>query len=421
MKVTAIIAEYNPFHNGHMYQINTVKEKLGADYVIIVMSGDFMQRGIPALVDKYARCEMALSCGADIVMELPSYFAVGSAEYFAKGAVSLVDKLGVVDFLHFGSECGDISVLEKCAHIIADESDEYKAALGMYLKIGMSYPAAREMAVKKLADVEDIFSSPNNILGLEYIKALIQRNSNIKAATIERKGEGYSSDNIDTVSGSFASANAIRGALESHSLDLSELREHMPAKSYDVLQRYQDEGNCFIYTDDLSQILLYKLLQIGKDKTSFAGYYDVGEQLSNTIYNNIFRYTSFDDFSLECKSKNLTYSRISRSLMHILLDMSQDDAELLKSNDYSLYARLLGFTSHGQELLKYIKANSSIPIVTKPVDAIKALDDISVMSLSKDIYVSNIYESLKQQKAFREKRKPSMLRNEFTRELIILR
>jgi predicted nucleotidyltransferase len=418
MKVAAIIAEYNPFHNGHMYQINTLKEQLGADFVIIIMSGDFMQRGIPAIIDKYARCEMALSCGADIVLEQPCYFALGSAEYFAQGAVSLIDKLGIVDFLHFGSECGDIATLEKCAHIIADESDEYKLALGKYLKSGKSYPAAREMAVNELADVGNIFSSPNNILGLEYIKALIQRKSNVKAATIERKGEGYSSDNIDTV---FASANAIRGALESRTLDISELREHMPSKSYEILLKYHNEGNCFIYTDDLSQVLLYRLLQLGKDKTSYSEFYDVGEQLSNTIYNNLFRYSSFDGFVLECKSKNLTYSRISRSLMHILLDMSQDDAELLKSRDYSQYARLLGFTSHGQEILKHIKANTSIPIVTKPVDALKVLDDISAMSLSKDIYAANIYESLKQQKAFREIRKPSVLKNEFTRELIIFR
>ncbi len=426
MKITAIIAEYNPFHNGHLYQINTVKEQLGADFVIVIMSGDFMQRGIPAIMDKYARCEMALSCGADLVFELPSYFAIGSAEYFAKGAVSLIDKLGMVDFVHFGSECGDISVLEKCAHIIADESDEYKSALNKYLKSGNSYPASRELAVRELfykddtVNTDDIFSSPNNILGLEYIKALIQRKSNVKPVTLSRKGEGYSSENIGVGIDRFVSANAIRTALENGSTDLGDLKGHMPQKSFEILNRYASGDNCFLYLDDFSQVLLYKLLQVGKDKGSFADFYDVGEQLSNTIYNNMMGFTTFDEFVLECKSKNLTYSRICRSLMHILLDMMQDEADILKENDYSQYARLLGFNANGQTLLKAIKANSSIPIITKPVNALKQLDKLGVMSLSKDIYVSNIYESIKQQKIFNTLPKQPMIKNELTREIIRL-
>jgi predicted nucleotidyltransferase len=424
MKVAAIIAEYNPFHKGHLYQINTVKEQLGADYVIIVMSGDFMQRGIPALIDKYARCEMALLCGADLVFELPTYFALGSAEYFAKGAVSLIDKLGVVDFLHFGSECGDIAILEKCAHVIADESKEYRDILNKYLKEGNSYPTAREKAANAVLSTDtktsNIFSTPNNILGLEYIKALIQRKSNIEPMTVTRKGEGYSSENIEVSSEQFASANAIRTALKNNSTDLNALKAHMPEKSFKILDRYANDGNSFLYLDDFSQVLLYKLLQTGKDKASFANFYDVGEQLSNTIYNNIMNFTTFDEFVLECKSKNLTYSRICRSLMHILLDMTHDESELLKGNDYTQYARLLGFNTNGQSLLKSIKANASIPIISKPVNALKQLDKLGVMSLSKDIYTANIYESLKQQKSLNQSLNQAKIRNEFTREIIRL-
>jgi predicted nucleotidyltransferase len=367
---------------------------------------------------------MALLCGADLVFELPTYFALGSAEYFAKGAVSLIDKLGVVDFLHFGSECGDIAILEKCAHVIADESEEYKAILNKYLKDGNSYPTAREKAANAVlstdTETSNIFSTPNNILGLEYIKALIQRKSNVKPMTVTRRGEGYSSENIEVSSEQFASANAIRTALKNNSTNLDDLKEHMPEKSFNILNRYANDGNCFLYLDDFSQMLLYKLLQTGIDKASFASFYDVGEQLSNTIYNNIMNFTTFDEFVLECKSKNLTYSRICRSLMHILLDMTQDTAEILKENDYTQYARLLGFNANGQALLKSIKANASIPIITKPINALKQLDKPSILSLSKDIYSANIYESLKQQKSLALSSLQVKIKNEYAREIIRL-
>jgi predicted nucleotidyltransferase len=188
----------------------------------------------------------------------------------------------------------------------------------------------------------------------------------------------------------------------------------MPQNTYEILDNYLCNGNRFTFPNDFSQLLVYKLLQEGTDKTAFLGHYDVGEQLSNTIYNHIMEFTNFNDFTLACKSRNLTYTRVSRSLTHILLDMTQDDANILKENDYSPYARLLGFSPNGQTLLKSIKANSSIPIITKPADALKKLDDISVMSLKKDIYAANIYESVKQQKS----NNGSKINNELTAKII---
>ena len=155
MKVTAVIAEYNPFHNGHLYQLRTIRMAEHADWIVVVLSGDFMQRGIPAIVDKYQRCQMALANGADLVFELPVYFALGSAEYFAQGAVSLIDKLGVVDSLHFGSECGDLSLITDCARIIAGESCQYQSLLNVFLKQGCSFPAARARAVAALFPEKD--------------------------------------------------------------------------------------------------------------------------------------------------------------------------------------------------------------------------------------------------------------------------
>lgn len=463
MKVTAVIAEYNPFHNGHRYQLDSIRQTMDTDLIIAVMSGDFTQRGIPAIVDKYERCQMALENGADLVFELPVYFALGSAEYFAQGAVSLIDKLGVVDFLHFGSESGDIDLMYKfTSRMLANEPDAYKTALNRYLKRGYSFPAARDRALSELLPVDivptdapvpeksrQLFSAPNNILGLEYIKALIQRKSPVKPVTLARKGGGYSSDSLDT--DSFASANAIRNALlrpsesvaGSHfaqDIDLTQntfseipacAKKHMPESVCAILRQKQ-----FLYADDFSELLLYKMLQdkmfqdkmlqnnklqdkIPKDKNfqgkmplnemsidklpkdAFAKYYDIGSQLSHTLYNNLPGYTTFEDFALSCKTKNLTYTRICRGLMHILLDMTQENADALKQNDYAQYARLLGFTEHGKQLLKTIKANASIPIITKLPDALRQLCDTALMSLRSDIYAADIYDGVRQQKQIR--------------------
>lgn len=435
MKVAAVISEYNPFHNGHLYQLQTIRSQLKADCIIVIMSGNFVQRGTPALINKYERCRMALENGADLVFELPIYFALGSAEYFAQGAVSLADKLGVVDFLHFGSESGDIAILENCARIIADESDTYKTSLSRHLKNGISFPSARSLSIREQLqdldlssayscpdDIEKLLASPNNTLGIEYIKAILQRKSTIKPITVERKGEGYNSSSL--ASDSFISANAIRTALESASdaTDTDSLKQHLPESVYRLLFREQNEKGCFLFPNDFSEILAYKLHEAATEKAGFAEFYDVGSQLSNIFYNHLAGFTTMTDFALLCKSKNLTYTRICRSLMHILLNMTQENAELLKANDYSQYARLLGFTAHGKKLLKPIKANASIPIITKPVNALKQFNDPALLSLRSDLFAATVYERTKQQKLTRMSNYTSSaaFQNELTRELIRL-
>lgn len=436
MKVAAVISEYNPFHNGHLYQLKTIRSQLHADYIIIIMSGDFVQRGTPALVNKYERCRMALENGADLVFELPTYFALGSAEYFAQGAVSLADKLGVVDFLHFGSESGDIEALMNCARIIADESDAYKVSLNLHLKSGNSFPAARSLSIREQLqksglpctdnspdDIEMLLASPNNTLGIEYIKAILQRKSSIQPVTVERKGEGYNSGAL--ASDSFISANAIRTALKNTNLspnELSSLKQYLPESICTLLFHDLKERDCFLFPNDFSEILAYKLHEAAANKAAFAEYYDVGSQLSNTIYNHLADFTLLTDFAMLCKSKNLTYTRICRSLMHILLNMTQEYAGLLKANDYSLYARLLGFTAHGKTLLKAIKANASVPVITKPVNALKQLDGPALLSLRSDLFAATVYERTKQQKLTRmsHSTSPAVFQNELTRELIRL-
>ncbi len=418
MKVTAVIAEYNPFHNGHLYQLDTIRHTENADFILVILSGNFMQRGIPAIVNKYERCRMALLHGADLVFELPVYFALGSAEYFAQGAVSLADKLGVIDTLHFGSESGELSQIQQYAQIIANESEQYKAGLNSYLKQGYSFPAARSNALSKIfpaKDLRNFFSAPNNILGMEYVKALIQRNSAIKPATLMRKGAAYSSISLE--SDSFISANAIRNALycQSSNAAASAIQNHLPANVYDILQNQEH-----LYAEDFSEILLYKMLQLYGCKNAFADYFDIGEQLSHTLHNNLSRFVSFEDFVLLCKTKNLTHSRICRGLMHILLGLTQEHADTLKQQDYTPYARLLGFTSRGQKLLKSIKANASIPVITKPAHALKQFSGTALATLQSDLFATNIYESVRQQKQRRQLGNTVSLprQNELTSKLI---
>lgn len=412
VKIAAVIAEYNPFHNGHLYQLRTIREQLGADHIIVVLGGDFLQRGIPAIMDKYERCRMALENGADVVFELPVYFALGSAEYFAGGAVSLADKLGVVDYLHFGSECGRVEELAACAKMLSKETDAYKKALNTALKRGNPFPAARAFAMNAVrhhdsspADSGTLpgqetyacrnaepVSAPNNILGVEYIKALIKRSSSITPVTICRNGGDYSSSSL--IRGMPASAHAIREHL-ANMQELPALREFVPDNVYKSLYAAW-QLHSFVFADDFSQLLRYKLLgELQHSSNALSCYYDVTEQLANTFANAIRLFTTFSEYALACKSKNLTYSRISRCLMHILLDLRQDTADALKASDYCLYARLLGFHARGRDLLGYMKKNAAIPIITKLPDALKKLDGIARTSLKADIHASTVYQSVR--------------------------
>lgn len=418
MKIAAVIAEYNPFHNGHLYQLDIIRKAVGADYIVIIMSGDFVQRGAPAVIDKYARCRVALSCGADAVFELPVYFSLGSAEYFAQGAVSLLGKLGAVDVLHFGSECGDIGCMQECADMLSDETDDYKRQLNLHLRQGKSFPLARSEAIKDLSaparrqEISDIFSSPNNILALEYLKALKQRGSHITPLTLKRKGSDFHCDTLSDKT--LPSANAIRKSLflSPDNAALSDLQNHMPKTCLEALK-----DSTLLFPDDFSPILMYKLFQEADLRNGFSHFYDIGTELSNVITANRTRFSSFTELAQLCKSKNLTYTRICRALMHILLDMTQENADLLKKDDYCGYARLLGFrtTNGSNELLAHIKKSAAIPIITSPAKGLRQLRGSALLSLKADIHAANIYETIKAQKMT-----PVSPLNEMTREVIKL-
>lgn len=391
MKTVGIIAEYNPFHNGHAYQIAKAKELTGADYCIIVMCGDFVQRGAPALIEKYTRAETALKNGADLVLELPVYYALGSAEYFASGAVALLDRLGVTDTLCFGSECGDITILSEFARNLLSEDSLFKEVLNRHLRMGHSYPTARNAALHAsaphLTPYMHILSTANNILGIEYCKALSRRGSSIEAYTTHRAGSSYHDASLLNT---YCSALAIREAIDSFGT-LTDVRHLMPANAYELLEN--QFGKSFpIRADDFSLPLHYQLLT--EQPSGYTDHPDIDHDLSDRITNLLPSYRNFTTFCEQLKTKNRTYTRIARSLMHILLQIRKEDLALFQSEDYVYYARILGFRNDATSLLTVIKAHSSIPLLSRLADADSLLSDNGRKMLEKDIYASQVYYSL---------------------------
>ena len=390
MKVNGIIAEYNPFHNGHSYHMSHAKQSTGADYTIIAMSGNFVQRGAPALINKYKRAEMALQNGADLVLELPVYYSTSSAEYFAEGAIALLDKLGVITELCFGSECGDIAILQKIADILLTEPSAYVDVLKNHMRLGLSYPSARNAALihydPSLIAYKDVLSSPNNILGIAYLKALKRRESHIQPFTTRRVGADYHDKRLGEMQ---ASALAIRQAVMS-AVDTEYLRNQMPENAYSILAECLNQ-RCFLENDAFSSMLHYKLLT--EAEKGYEEYLDVSPELSDRIRNNLEQFRSFQDFCDLLKRKDMTYTRISRCLLHILLNMKTSTMEKYVSMDYVPYVRVLGFRKDAAPLLTAIKEHSSIPIISKLADAEQILTPDAYGMLKDDILINNIYES----------------------------
>lgn len=391
MKIVGIIAEYNPFHNGHAYHIRKAKELTGADYCVVVMSGDFVQRGAPALMDKHMRARIALMNGADLVLELPAYYALGSAEYFAGGAVTLLDKLGVVDFLCFGSECGDVELLKTFARLLLHEDKTFKQTLDHNLRMGHSYPQARNAAIEAsaphLTTHIDILSTPNNILGIEYCKALLKTESKITPFSIRRAGACYHDESLQAA---FCSARALREALKcSGTSDV--ILNQIPDNARELMEE-QYLKTYPIFEDDLSLLMYYQLLS--ESSGDFTGYPDIDRELSDRLLKFLPQYRNFTSFCDVLKSKNRTYTRISRSLLHILLKIYREDLAHYLSEDQIFYARMLGFRESAGPLLSAIKQNTSVPLLSKLADAQNLLTGTGLKMLEHDIYASHVYQGI---------------------------
>lgn len=364
MNVTAIISEYNPLHKGHLYHIETARKETNADFIIGIMSGNFVQRGTPAILDKYARAEAALRSGVDLVLELPVIYATASAEYFAFGAVSLADTLGIVDYLSFGSEYGQAEKFLKTAELLLTEPEELKLPLKEALKKGLSYPAARAAAVKAAyPELADVLDQPNNILGVEYCKALLKRNSSIAVHTIKRQGQDYHSERTDS---GFASATGIRTLLKESSAEKDALLKDLLAPAAYELFRSQLHQPPFT-EDDLSLLLRYKL--ISENRAHLTEYFGVNQELSNRIYKHLNEFESISSFAELLKTKNITRTAINRALLHILLDVKTADVQAVTKRGCVDYIRVLGFRKEAAGLLKTFSDLPEIPLITNLSDA----------------------------------------------------
>lgn len=401
MQITGIIAEYNPFHNGHAFQLTQARKQTDADFIIIVMSGNFVQRGAPALMDKYTRAKMALMQGADLVVELPALWSCASAEYFAGAAVSLLYQLGYINTLCYGCETPVSDVYAKICDLLADEPPAYRQLLTDNLSCGMAYARARQNALLALLPDTDttaaaqILNNPNNILALEYQKAIAKEAADrdrppIQIHPILRQGQAYHSSRFTDP---MASASAIRRFLASHpSDDIHTLRQALPDASFQLILDYQKHAP-FLYENDCSQMLHYCLLKYAS--AGFCEYADCTPQLSRRICRNLNDYTGFSDFCMRLKTKNLAYTRISRVLLHILLDMRADSCRIWRSRSYMPYAKILGFRKESQAVLTHLKKHASLPLLTRAADVkhICAASD-SADFYQKHLFADTLYQAL---------------------------
>lgn len=399
MKVLGIITEYNPFHSGHKYHIDEAKQITGSDYVIAVMSGDFVQRGAPAIISKYDRCLMALNNGVDIVFELPTCYSTGSAGSFAQGAVSLLHSLGIVDYLCFGSESGEIKSIEEATSLLYNSDESFQSILYSYIKDGFSFPAARAKAAKQMLDnasntksnyMSSIISEPNNILGIEYINALKNINSTIAPFTIKR----HIADYHDYEPGSlFSSATAIRRVLENTSTsdNISTIKASVPKSVYN----YFIDNHFTTYPitiEDFAPIIKYKLLT--ENSSELSKYLDLSSDIADRIKNTDMQDKSITELSQSIKTKNITLTRVNRALIHILLNIRKEPFQEYLDDSVVYYLRLLGMKKEASHLIRKIKSQGRLPVITKVGGADKQLDTLGMRMLNQDILATHLYNQV---------------------------
>ena len=387
-KVLGIVGEYNPFHNGHLYHLEESKKITSSNYTVAVMSGNFTQRGSTAIVDKWSRAEMAIKSGIDLVIELPLLYATSSAENFADGAIKILDSLKVVDYVSFGSETSNINILENFADILYNEPFKYKILLSNELKKGISFPKAREnaliMYLNNNKKYTNILSSPNNILGIEYIKALKKHKSNITPISIARFETGY---NDVTYSGNIASATAIRNIIKNGGFDV--LRKLLPNSSYSTLIEKLKQGHIVPDLSVFEKQIIYNLRSMYPSEISELA--EVSEGLENSIKNAADSCNTLDELLNKLKSKRYTSTRLQRILLYSLLNITKKDIELSKK--IIPYVRVLGLNKRGKFLISEIaKANPKLEIVTSVK---KFIDQTSNKNLKfmieKDIWATDVY------------------------------
>lgn len=358
-KRIGIIAEYNPFHNGHLYQIQKAKELTGADTVITVMSGNFTQRGDTSLINKFEKAKIALQNEVDMVIELPTIYSISSAENFALGGVKILNEIGNIDYLVFGIEEENLEKLQAIADVLVNEDDEFKRNIKEELDKGNSYPKAREIVLKKVLsseNVENIMQKPNNILAIEYLKALKTTNSKIKPFAIKRKNTMHNDENINE---NYASGTYIRKLFIEN--NFNEIKKVVPKYTYERLLELKNQGTYVSSINDFSDIVIYKIRTMTKEEISQIA--DVNEGLENSIKLASTTCKTIDEIIEKVSTKRYTKTRISRILTYILFDITKSEMEQAKKNNP--YIRALGINKKCEGILKTINNDKLITSLKK--------------------------------------------------------
>ncbi len=402
MKIAAIIAEYNPLHEGHIYHMEQTRQRTGADYIITIMSGDYVQRGLPAVEEKFQRAEKALKAGSDLVLELPLPYALSSAEGFAFGGVSLAERLGCVDYLSFGLEDEkNLEAIKELARAmnaqdkstccstssspdaLADENvcPHFCDMIKNQLKEGLNYPAAvAHAAAAAFPEMDTHFltekGNSNTILALEYLRALARLDSLIIPAAVTRLGASH----LET-------ATALRAQLKA-------------AESSD---------SPLLFPSDFSDLLHYKLLSLSYE--DLLQYREMTPQLAHKIINSLPEYKDFEQFVNFLWTRDTTFSRVCRQFLYILLDIRKDTWDI---HTQVPYARILGFRKSSSPLLRQIRESSSIPLISKLADASKVLTDDALSLLNLEVKASQIYDGVRYHKC------GDRLPGEYQKQIVII-
>lgn len=388
MKVAGIIAEFNPFHNGHKYLIQEAKKKANADFVVVLMSGSFTQNGNVAIYDKFKRAKAAIENGVDLVIELPTFYSISSGEYFATGAIDLLNKLNIIDYVFFGSESGDINDISDIANVELINKEEILKLTKEEMKKGITYAKAHENALKSYLTPPQIkeLQKPNNILAIEYLKALKKTNSKIIPYTVKRKGNSISDTNIEKEE-NFTSATSIRQYIMLKK-DLKILEKYVPDDMYEIMLTQKP-----LLNDDIYNIIKFSILNNMKNIQNLQSINGITEGIENKIISALSISKSYDEFIHNIKSKRYTLSSIKRMILNILLNITKIDFNKLYLNIN--YAHILSMSSNGKTLLSSLSNVSNINLLTKiSPKVLNLLNETDKQSLDIDIFASNILSIL---------------------------
>ena len=412
MSTFGIVCEYNPFHEGHLYQVEQAKKLTGADHVVCFMSGNFLQRGIPALADKFTRAEAAVRCGVDVIFEIPFVYSTASARDYATAAVTMMDMSGAIDYISFGAETDDLALLSQIAGIVENEPPQVSDSIRRSMASGMTYGAARAAAIveylqgKDIArkdssndsssspesNISSVMSSPNNILAIEYLAALKRIGSKIKPVIIKRLISDYnSSEAVHDI----CSASAIRSLLGNS--DIKTIERHVPEECYRILNtNYRKTFP--VFEDHMSSLLaaarlLYGRYDISSSLSSSGEIVDLDQDLYNRM-SKIDSDMSFSDTAKSLKSKNYTLTHIQRALLHYVMQLTKTDYDSYKSDGWIYYLRLIGLNARAGGIVKQIKKNSDIPVITRAPEAASRLSTAGKSMFGYDVKSTAIYNSL---------------------------